>query len=100
MNPSASASKSTSSKSSVMDVPSADQIDRCEQPDPDDVDEVPVVRHNDRRRRLSRGALAQRGPNQEEQECDQTADDVQSVEAGGEKEHRPETGRLDGVAVR
>src|SRR6185312_6553654 len=36
---------------------SADEVDDGEQADPDDVDEVPVIRHDDRRGGLLRGEL-------------------------------------------
>ena len=57
--------------------------------DPDDVDEVPVVRHHDRG-----GGLVVAEPlggeraAEQEQERDQAADHVQAVEAGGQVEDR------------
>src|SRR3954468_24288187 len=67
---------------------SSDEVDDGEQPDPHDVDEVPVVRHDDRGRGLSGGELAELGADQQEDEGDEPTDDVQAVEAGGEVEHR------------
>src|SRR6478609_1007167 len=58
----------------------ADQVDRGEEPDPHDVDEVPVVGGHDGRGRLCRREPAHRGPDQEEDERDQAPDDVQGVE--------------------
>src|SRR5271155_1839753 len=55
---------------------SSDEIDRGEQGDPHDVDEVPVVRDDDRRGGLRRSELAHRGAGQQEDERDQPADDV------------------------
>src|SRR3954471_6597168 len=78
---------------------STNYVDAREQADPDDVDEVPVVRHHDRRRRLRGGELAECGASQEEDEGDEAADDVQPVEAGGQVEHRPVPGRRDRVPV-
>src|SRR3954453_2312217 len=45
---------------------STDEIDDGEQADPDDVDEVPVVRHDDRGGGLSRSELAESGSDEEE----------------------------------
>ena len=66
-----------------------DQVDRREQTDPDDVDEVPVVRHDDGADGLLVGELPGHvGAAEDEQEGDQPAGDVQAVEAGGEVEDR------------
>ena len=57
--------------------------------DPDDVDEVPVVRDDDRGRRLLVAeVLDGEGPADDEQEGDQAAGHVEGVEAGGEVEGR------------
>src|SRR5215217_595881 len=66
----------------------ADQVDRGEQPDPHDVDEVPVVGDDDGRRRLRRREPAHRGPDQQEHEGDETTDDVQGVETRRQEEDR------------
>src|SRR5580704_11784879 len=69
---------------------SVDQVDRGEQPDPDHVDEVPVVRHDNRAGLLlERESFGRECSAEQEQEGDETAADVQSVEPGGEEEHRP-----------
>src|SRR5919107_1703586 len=60
----------------------ADQVDRGEEPDPHDVDEVPVVGDHDGRGRLRRRESAHRGPDEQVDEGDQAPDDVQRVEAG------------------
>src|SRR3954470_13987106 len=60
----------------------ADQVDRGEEPDPHDVDEVPVVGDHDRGGRLRGREPAHGGPDQQEDECDEAPDDVQGVEAG------------------
>src|SRR5690606_33983345 len=53
-----------------------DQVDRGEEADPDDVDEVPVVGHDDGRGRLLVGEAPRRvGPRQHEQEGDQSSED-------------------------
>src|SRR6202042_1275789 len=78
---------------------STDEIDRGEQCDPDDVDEVPVVGDNDRRGRLRRGELAHRGASQQEDEGDQPADDVQPVETGGQVEDAAVSAAGDGGPV-
>ena len=68
---------------------SLDQVDRREQADPDDVDEVPVVGHDDGAGRLLVGeALGGVRAAEHEQEGDQAAGDVQAVEAGGQVEDR------------
>src|SRR5690606_8847851 len=80
---------------------SSDQVDRAEQCDPDDVDEVPVVGDDDRGGRLvvTEPARGERAA-QQEQEGDQSADDVQGVEAGGQVEDRAVRRRGDRHAVR
>src|SRR2546423_4714894 len=70
-------------------VRSPQDVDHEEQGHPDDVDEVPVVRHHDRGGGLCRGEAAHGGADQVEDEGDQPTRDVQPVEAGGEVEHRP-----------
>src|SRR6478736_10361441 len=66
-----------------------DHVDRGEQADPDDVDEVPVVGHDDGGGGLfvgeSRGRVC---PAQDEQEGDEAACHMQTVEAGRQVEHR------------
>ena len=65
------------------------QVDRGEQADPHDVDEVPVVRHDDGAGRLLVGEPpGHEGAAEDEQEGDQAAGHVQAVEAGGQVEHR------------
>src|SRR5687768_7710467 len=65
----------------VMDTGSlADQVDRGEEPDPHDVDEVPVVGDHDRRGRLGRREPAHGGADEQVDEGDQPADHVQAVE--------------------
>src|SRR3954452_21613213 len=66
----------------------ADQVDRGEEPDPHDVDEVPVVGDHDGRGRLGRREPAHGGADEQEHERHQAADDVQAVEPGGQVEHR------------
>ena len=69
--------------------PLLDHVDRGEEADPDDIDEVPVVGHDD-------GAVACSWVNSSaayvrprtQQEGDETARHVQAVEAGGQVEHR------------
>src|SRR6201999_3026327 len=78
---------------------SSDEINRGEQGDPHDVDEVPVVRDDDRRGGLRRSELAHRGAGEQEDEGDQAADDVQAVEAGGQVEDRPVGTAWDGRSM-
>src|SRR4029078_5957605 len=59
---------------------SAYEINRREQADPNHVDEMPVVRHHDGGRRLSRRELAQGGSYEEIDERQQAADHVEPVE--------------------
>src|SRR5687768_1086530 len=59
----------------------ADQVDRGEEPDPHDVDEVPVVGDHDRGGRLCGREPAHGGPDEQEDERDEPADDVEAVEA-------------------
>src|SRR5215218_10434786 len=66
----------------------ADQVDRGEEPDPHDVDEVPVVGDHDGGGRLGGREAAHGGPDEHEDEGDEAADDVQRVEAGGQVEDR------------
>src|SRR3954452_23366053 len=73
----------------------ADQVDRGEEPDPHDVDEVPVVGDHDRGGRLCRRETAHGGADEQEDEGDEAADDVQGVEAGGEEEDRAVGRRRD-----
>src|SRR5947209_5713757 len=66
-----------------------DQVDRGEQADPDDIDEVPVVGHDDGGGGLLVGEpLGRVRSAQYQQERDQAARHVQPVEAGGQVEHR------------
>src|SRR3954452_22514428 len=62
-------------------LPLADEVDDGEQTDPHDVDEVPVVGHDDRSRRLARSEGAERAADEKEDEGDQAAEHVQAVEA-------------------
>src|SRR3954452_13281327 len=68
---------------SVAPSASSDEVDDGEEPDPHDVDEVPVVRHDDRGGGLGGGELAELGADEQEDERDEPTDDVQAVEAGG-----------------
>src|SRR5919107_1798821 len=77
----------------------ADQVDRGEEPDPHDVDEVPVVGDHDRRGRLRRREPAHGGPDEHEHEGDQATDDVQRVEPRRQVEDRAVGGRRDAGAV-
>src|SRR3954452_12981642 len=61
---------------------SSDEVDDGEQADPDDVDEVPVVGHDDRRCRLGGRERPERAPDEQEHEGDQPAEHVQAVKAG------------------
>src|SRR3954470_1995393 len=66
-----------------------DQVDRGEEADPHDIDEVPVIGHDDGRGRLFMGEpLGRVRPAENQQEGDQTARHMQSVEARGQVEHR------------
>src|SRR5438477_10619254 len=84
----------STSKSSVMDILSRstgrlmDEIDRGEQPDPYDVNEVPVVGHHDCGGGLSRREPAHGCAREIEDEREQTTDHVQSVETGSQIEDR------------
>src|SRR5665647_1210365 len=79
---------------------SPDQVDRTEERDPDDVDEVPVVGDHDRRRGLVvPEPLGGEGPAEQEEEGEQSADHVQPVEPGGQVEHRPVGVGRDGQAL-
>src|SRR4051812_12771513 len=73
----------------------ADQVDRGEEPDPHDVDEVPVVGDHDGRGRLCRREAAHGGADEQEDEGDQPSDDVQRVEAGRQEEDRAVRRRRD-----
>src|SRR3954465_1673635 len=73
----------------------ADQVDRGEQPDPHDVDEVPVVGDHDGRGRVWRREPAHGGTDEQEDEGHEAPDDVQGVETGRQEEHRPVGGRRD-----
>src|SRR4051812_41759646 len=73
----------------------ADQVDRGEQPDPHDVDKVPVVGDHDGRGRLGRREPAHGGADEQEDKGDQTPDDVQRVEAGRDEEDRAVRRRRD-----
>src|SRR5882757_2684831 len=66
-----------------------DQVDGGEEADPDDIDEVPVVGHDDRSGGLLVGEpLCRVRSPEDQQERDQTARHVQAVEAGGQIERR------------
>src|ERR1700689_203480 len=75
----------------LTDVPSSrsvDQVDGRVQADPHDVDEMPVVRDDDRADLLFLGEpLGRERSAKQEEERDQAAGDVQSVEPGGQVEH-------------
>jgi len=74
----------------------ANQVNHREQADPDDIDEVPVVRHDDRRGGLAMGESTRYiRAREDEQEGDQTAGYVHSVEAGGQVEDRAESRRRE-----
>src|SRR5690606_12636838 len=65
------------------------EVHTCDKPDPDHVDEVPVVGHNDR----ADGLLVSEPSGHErttedQQERDEPAGHVETVEAGREVEHR------------
>src|SRR6478735_3646619 len=80
--------------------PSLEEVDRAEEPDPHDVDEVPVVRDDDGAGRLLVGETTRRiGAPEDEEEGDQAAGDVRAVEAGREVEHRAEAGAAEGEAL-
>src|SRR6266545_4879361 len=66
-----------------------DQVDGREQPDPHNIDEMPVVRDDDRADLLLvREAPGRVGASEQEDERDESAGDVQSVEPGGQEEDR------------
>src|SRR6478672_13286729 len=68
---------------------SLEQVDRGEEGDPDNVDEVPVVRGHDGADGLGmRVAPGGEGPGDDEQEGDEPARDVHAVEPGGQEEDR------------
>src|SRR5690348_7023963 len=74
-----------------------DEVDGREQADPHHVDEVPVVGHDDGGDGLLVGeATCDERATEHEEEGDQTAGDVQTVEARGQVEHRPVRRRGDG----
>src|SRR5690625_790538 len=69
---------------------SLDHVDAEEQENPDHVDEVPVVRHDDGVRGLFVGeSPGHEGAAEHEEEGDQTQRDVNTVDAGREVEDRP-----------
>src|SRR6516162_9770721 len=69
---------------------SVDEVDGGEQADPHDIDEVPVVGHDDRADLLFLGeGLRGVGAAEQEEECDQPARHMQPMEPGGDEEHRP-----------
>ena len=77
-----------------------DDVDREEEADPDHVDEVPVVGHDDRGHGLLVGeAPREVGAAQHEEEGDQPAGHVQAVEPGGQVEHRAVGRARDGHAL-
>src|SRR3954454_7197804 len=89
---------SRSSNSTIR--PSLEEVDRAEQPDPHDVDEMPVVRDDDGARRLFMSEPTRRvRPPKDEEERDQTPGDVCAVKAGREEEHRAEAGGAQGQAL-
>src|SRR4029453_4663263 len=76
---------------------SLEQVDRGEEGDPDDVDEVPVVRRDDGADGLGmRVALGGERAAENEQESDESAGHVQTVETSGQVEDRPITVRGEG----
>src|SRR3954462_2376245 len=78
---------------------SSNEVDRGEQRNPNNVDEMPVVRDDDRGGGLRRGELTHRGAGEQEDEGDQTTDDVKAVEAGRQVEHRAVGAAREGGAV-
>src|SRR6516162_11575822 len=80
---------------------SVDEVDGGEQADPDDVDEVPVVGHDDRADLLFPGeALGGVGTSEQEDERDEAAGHVQEVEPGGQVEHRAVVARRERHVLR
>src|SRR5204863_4978139 len=65
-----------------------DQVDDGVETDPDDVDEVPVVGHDDGAGRLLRGEPPYVSPGQQQDEGDEAAEHVQPVKAGRDVEDR------------
>src|ERR1700691_4611095 len=77
-----------------------DEVNGCEQTDPNDVDEVPVVRHDDRADLLFPGeALGGVSTPEQEEEREQTTGHVQSVEPSGYVEHGPVVARRERQVV-
>src|SRR3954454_19353914 len=79
---------------------SLEDVDDEEQPDPDHVDEVPVVRGHDRTGRLGVAeALGREAAAEDKQEGDRPAGHVQAVEPGGQVEDRAVGVRRDGETL-
>ena len=75
---------------SVLRTVLANEINHGEQADPDNVNEVPVVRHDDRGGGLAMGKSARNvGSPEDKKEGDQSSGDVHTVEARRQVEHRP-----------
>src|SRR5699024_363290 len=64
-----------------------DEVNSGKQADPDNVDEVPVVRHNDGCGCLSRGELCLLYADQHHHECQNASQHVSCVEAGSDEEN-------------
>lgn len=76
-----------------------DEVDRDEQAHPDDIDEVPVVGHNDGGGGLCRSELRPGHTDQHDDEGDDARDHVQCVESGGDEEDGTVHGVLDGQTL-
>src|SRR5450631_3570784 len=74
---------------------SPDEENHGEETDPDDVDEVPVVRHHDRAGDLFWSEPAARQSSQQEHERNEAASNVHRVKTRCEKENRAISGRRD-----
>src|SRR5699024_9392138 len=71
------------------------EVNRDPQADPDNVDEVPVVRHDDGSGCLCRGELGLERPEQHNKERNHTGQHVCAVETGRDEEHRAVNGAGD-----
>src|SRR5699024_10070787 len=71
------------------------EVNRDPQADPDNVDEVPVVRHDDGSGCLCRGELGLERPEQHNKERNHTGQHVCAVETGRDEEHRAVNGARD-----
>src|SRR5688500_17220795 len=68
--------------------PAAPHVDRHEQEQPDDVDEMPVPGGRLEAEMLARGEMPLAGPHQADDQEDRPDDDVEAVEAGRHEERR------------